>query len=333
MPTRLYYLLEPMLPAWLASFALLARKPHWTWRQAVGLALILYPLIKMGFGIYYSIGALVTNPVLQPIPSAVLWRLVYEKLLLYLAVPVLGILIFFERVPYLEAPPEVVKDGAPGMLGAAGVRAGRGLLMDAFLGCALFIPILLAYAGAFWVAAQLSGGAGIGNERFLWQNLTPVLALLLAFVAGVTEEFLFRGLLFRHLADRMPVWAAALAQAVLFGFVHAGYGNWAHVVGPAIFGLAMAYVTLRMGLGAAVFLHMGINVVVFGHEVLLRDPGNPLMTSILLAFVGANIAALFVFRLEPLKRLWPWSPLRARLPDEKGAPEASAPVVPGSKVL
>lgn len=331
-PHWTYHYLEPLFVSWVIAFLLVARKPHWSWRQGVGLSLILYPLVDMAFGIYASIPTLIANPVLRPLSEYAMWWTFWDKMLLDLALPIVGLLVFHERVPFLEAPSEVVREGAPAMLDQAGVWRARGLLPDVLLGCALVIPIALAYGGASLLANLLFTGANTSNEVHYWQNLTPLLVLLLSLAAGVTEEFLFRGLMFRYLGARMGLLWAALVQAVLFGFVHAGYGNWAHVVGPALFGLAMAYVTLRLGIMAAVLLHVAVDIVAFGEQVLLRAPGDPFVWAMFLTLAGANVAAYVVFGLEPLRRLWPGSKQRARLPLEKeGGAEAPSPRV--SQVL
>ncbi|HWG90296.1 MAG TPA: CPBP family intramembrane glutamic endopeptidase [Candidatus Thermoplasmatota archaeon] len=314
-PLELYYLLEPLVPAWFIGFGLLLSRPHWTWRQAVGVALILYPIVDMALGLYYGLQVLAANPVLQPIPAERLWRLVYTSFLYELAVPLVGFLLFFDAHRQLAPGPRQGLQGlVPQVSDGAGLWQARSLWQDALLGSAFLVPLGLAYGGAYQIAKVLSPGAGTGNEAVLFQNLTPLLVLLLSLAAGITEEFLFRGVMLRHLSERMPFLAAAVLQAAFFGLVHAGYGNWSHVLGPAIFGLALAFVTVRLGWGAAAILHVGVDVVAFGAEVLLRDPGNVAVFALFAALVALNVGAFVVYGLEPLKRLLPWSKERAKLP-------------------
>jgi membrane protease YdiL (CAAX protease family) len=53
------------------------------------------------------------------------------------------------------------------------------------------------------------------------------LVLLAAVIAPISEEFFFRGVLFRTVRDRHGFWPAALASAIPFGLVH-------YVPSPAI---------------------------------------------------------------------------------------------------
>ena len=92
------------------------------------------------------------------------------------------------------------------------------------------------------------------------------LILLAVVVAPVSEEFFFRGVLFRTVRDRHGFWAAALASAIPFGVVH-------YVPAPAsdaillqatmiVTGLGLAWIYERRGtLLANVTAHMMFNVI------------------------------------------------------------------------
>jgi membrane protease YdiL (CAAX protease family) len=71
-----------------------------------------------------------------------------------------------------------------------------------------------------------------------------VLLLLSIVVAPVVEEFVFRGLLFRSIADRRGFWLGAIVSAVLFGLTH-----W--VPGRALDVLALMITLMFVGVGFA----------------------------------------------------------------------------------
>ena len=79
-----------------------------------------------------------------------------------------------------------------------------------------------------------------------------------ALVAPIAEEALFRGVLFGGLSQRMPVWGAATASALLFALFH-GLG----VVLPIfVLGLGLAYVYARTGtIWASMTTHALVNAV------------------------------------------------------------------------
>jgi len=70
------------------------------------------------------------------------------------------------------------------------------------------------------------------------------LVLLAVVVAPATEEFFFRGTLFRSVRDRHGFWPAALASAIPFGLVH-------YVPAPAIDALLLQVTMVFTGLGLA----------------------------------------------------------------------------------
>jgi membrane protease YdiL (CAAX protease family) len=84
-------------------------------------------------------------------------------------------------------------------------------------------------------------------------------------VAPITEEFMFRGLLFRSLRDRHGFWLGAVVSAVMFGFVHWS-GPWQDAVllvglmtGTG-FALAAIY-QWRGSIVATIATHMVFNII------------------------------------------------------------------------
>ena len=85
--------------------------------------------------------------------------------------------------------------------------------------------------------------------------------LLIAIAAPIGEEVCFRGMLFGGLRERLPMWAAALISAVLFGLLHVTTGI--SVVPPLIgFGFLLAVVYEQTGsILPCILLHMLNNSV------------------------------------------------------------------------
>ncbi|RYD28341.1 MAG: CPBP family intramembrane metalloprotease, partial [Verrucomicrobiaceae bacterium] len=93
-----------------------------------------------------------------------------------------------------------------------------------------------------------------------WQGL--VFAIVSAcLVAPVAEEILYRGVLFRSLANRTGVWAAAALSAVIFSAVH--FYDLQGFLSVAIFGFAAALLYAATGsLLPAILLHVLHNALI-----------------------------------------------------------------------
>jgi membrane protease YdiL (CAAX protease family) len=94
-----------------------------------------------------------------------------------------------------------------------------------------------------------------------------VLASVLAVVvAPLAEEVFFRGILFPAFARELPVHAALVVQAVLFGAIHVSrFSDAVFVVPLALVGWATGWIYLRTrSLGAAVLAHAVFNAIELG---------------------------------------------------------------------
>jgi membrane protease YdiL (CAAX protease family) len=86
------------------------------------------------------------------------------------------------------------------------------------------------------------------------------LGALAVFYAPISEELMFRGMAYNVLGKYVPRPAAAVVQALLFGFLHS-YG-WIHAVAASVIGLALAILyDYRRTVLAPVFLHTYQNAV------------------------------------------------------------------------
>ncbi|MFJ8690684.1 CPBP family intramembrane glutamic endopeptidase [Micromonospora wenchangensis] len=139
------------------------------------------------------------------------------------------------------------------------IRAGAGgrIVRGTFVGCAMFAVVIITIA--------LLGGYhvhGVGS-------VTGVVGLFgFMAAAAVTEELLFRGLLFRLVEERLGTWLSLLLTGVLFGLVHLAnpdatvWGATAITV-EAGFLLAACYAATRT-LWVPIGLHFGWNFAAAG---------------------------------------------------------------------
>lgn len=155
-----------------------------------------------------------------------------------------------------RAPAEVA-------LAGAGRAVGRGLAI-----------------GTLWCVAVITCIAVGGGYRVDGVGSLPVVLGLVGFlVAGaVTEELIFRGLLFRLVEERVGTWVALVVSSVLFGAIHLVNPDatlWGAVAIAVEAGgvLGAAYVATR-SLWLPIGLHIGWNVTlgaVFGAGVSGSD--------------------------------------------------------------
>lgn len=119
-------------------------------------------------------------------------------------------------------------------------------------------------------AALLNGGRIVpSNSRLLFvQHPGGIGVLLLALLvtavaAPLCEEVFFRGMLFRLLRTRVPLWAAVLLSAVAFGLAHASPAVSAALLPTFMYmGIVLAVVYVRTGwLTNTILLHGLSNAV------------------------------------------------------------------------
>ena len=304
-----YYLLALTL-SWVLGFLPLFLGKRMTWVQCVGLALVVHPFVRMGLNLVRTYELLFVPTVLQPVSEVALWWRVEGTLWRNLVLPMIG--LFLLHNPYGDAG-----KGAPrrerfeDALAAHGVGARHSLRKDAQRGLSLFAFIagayLLAYVASKYVAPIVAPGS---DESLYWRNITIPLIVLVSLSAGLAEEFLFRGVLLSWLGRWMPFALAALVQAVFFGFIHAGYGTWTHVLGPMAFGLGMAWVARHLGVVVTALLHAQINVVFFTIDVgptylaVNGAWGLVALSSVSLALLAACAWSLRETRADAVRIRW-----------------------------
>ncbi|TDC90214.1 type II CAAX endopeptidase family protein [Actinomadura sp. 7K507] len=170
------------------------------------------------------------------------------------ATAVLALLVYAWVVRRTEdrAPVEVAKEGA-------GAAIGRGMLIGfAMFG---FVIMNIAMFGGYRVD-------GIGSVA----GAVGLLGLMAA--VAVTEELLFRGVLFRIVEERIGTWLALTLTGLFFGFMHLTNPDaslWGVIAIAVEAGgmLAAAYAATR-NLWVPIGLHFGWNFAqagIFGSEV------------------------------------------------------------------
>jgi membrane protease YdiL (CAAX protease family) len=152
-----------------------------------------------------------------------------------------------------------------GFIGTAlgfAIRDAGGRLREAFdrFGLRRFTLSMLGIAALAWFAyffVQAGVGALLDPHQ---EDVTKELgtddssaisiaatAILVVAGAAISEEMLFRGLIFAGLRKSMSLWPAALISSTIWALLHLAAGNFAVVVVLAIFGLVLAWLYERTG--------------------------------------------------------------------------------------
>lgn len=122
----------------------------------------------------------------------------------------------------------------------------------------------------------LRDAMAIGNDELQVTILirlltaTPALAVVavvvLAVMAPIAEELVFRGLLYGWLRGFLPFVLVAILTSALFGLAH---GEWAHAIAAGLLGLVLAIIRERSGsLWPAITAHVINNLVAVGTAAL-----------------------------------------------------------------
>jgi membrane protease YdiL (CAAX protease family) len=148
-------------------------------------------------------------------------------------------------------------------------RVGREIVIGAALGVAVRIVAGIAAAIVIAILATATGDEVAVPEQVtsdLQGYQLVVFALFAVVVAPVTEEFLFRGVLFRSVRDRYGFLPGAITSALLFGAIHYVPGPWpdalALQITMVVTGLGLAWVyERRKTLLAPVVGHAAFNLI------------------------------------------------------------------------
>lgn len=264
-----------VLTALVRTAELRARSPGWAIGQRLGLVLTTVPLYILVLVGLTSLPRLLGPEAGFALPTEALANKAALHLMLYLAVPLVGLVLVIGPRRLLASLPDHLVGGRP-----LTERLSRGLATTFLVSSTLVGAVVLG-----WPAISSSAGLfSAEGPRVFFSNTTPLVALLLASVAAIAEEMLFRGVLQGQLRRRIGLHTAVVLQAVLFGLIHAGYGSMLHVLAAAIFGLFMGYLVARHGLLPAMLTHFTVNVAVLA--AWSEEPALLATTGIVLALLA-----------------------------------------------
>ena len=275
-------------------------------------ALLAYPVARALVATVPVLDRLTRYTVLLPAPREAFELAIVRDVGFGVLLPLAGALLLFRARAGQDALRGLrdLRDALARVLEPVGVRLAASWRRGLLDGLGLLALVLVLQLVALALQGSIARALVTGDESQYWRNLDLPLVLGLSFAAGLSEEFVWRGALLRGLLTRLPWVPALLLQGLLFGFIHAGYGTWAHVVGPAIFGVLMGLVALRVGLLAAVLIHAGTNVV---YLALAAPALQPLALPLLAALLLAGAAALGVTRFGAVRALLEGLPVPRRL--------------------
>jgi membrane protease YdiL (CAAX protease family) len=150
---------------------------------------------------------------------------------------------------------------------AVGAALGIAVVVGSFVAGGIVASILQALTGEEVQAPEQVSPSIAG-----WGVV--VLVLLSIVVAPAIEEFVFRGLLFRSIADRWGFWLGAIGSGVPFGLTHVVPGRaidvWSLMITLMFVGIGFAWIYWsRRNLLANIAAHATFNVI--GVVLILSD--------------------------------------------------------------
>lgn len=262
----LFYLVVSWWLAWGAYWLVAAQRDlDWPWHRVLGVALVLWPFVRYANLIFESFGnVLDPTSVAGTVPADVWWESIQRRFWQYVLVPGVGMYL---ALGYAQGQRGVgVRVGVAASVKDTLVRLDcwtrRGWMRTLVHGLGLFVIVFFGYLLLAYLLSPLRR-FDTGEESAVFDALTPSLAIVLALTAGITEEFLFRGVLQTRLQRAMPVWAAIGVQAVFFGLIHSGYGTLGHIIMPIFFGIAMGVLALYVGVVPLIIVHALVDLVIF----------------------------------------------------------------------
>lgn len=150
-------------------------------------------------------------------------------------------------------------------------RQKIGVVWPPFLRIVEVVPVFLVYIAISMVlsalATNLIPGFDIDQVQEIGFKNTQGMGQLVMAGAGLViltpiyEELLFRGILFRGLRTRLPLWLSAGVASLVFALAH---GQWNVAVDTFALGLALSFLVERsQSIVPAILLHMLKNGVAF----------------------------------------------------------------------
>lgn len=288
-----FFLLMLFSPVPALFFLFANGRHHWSLLRCTGFALIFAMLWR---SIYLSFPDLLViaagGAVSPPAQTSALYRQFFVSVVWDFVYPILGLMFFLHRVPGIHVP-LTWGHQLENLLRPFGAWVRRSWATDVAWGSVLFIVDLIA---AVLLAIFLASGAtsDVGDDSAFFNLITADQVFVIAIIAGVGEELVFRGILQSGLhrligTDFRATSIVVLIQAVAFAIVHSGYADLDHVIVPFAFGIFIGYVFRYFGIIPAIMIHVQIDIFAFGASYLTARNGTEEA-----AIMGGFLALLFI---------------------------------------
>lgn len=138
------------------------------------------------------------------------------------------------------------------------------------------------------------------NDAILQSSVWVQIAV--AVVLGpITEELLFRGIVYKRVDRAYGFWPAAIVSSLAFGALH---GNLSQFIYAALLGMLLAYAYHKSGrLWVCILMHMIANAASLAIDSLIMLVPDPDAATIVLLVIGAVLlgAGLFIMIKKPVK--------------------------------
>lgn len=308
-----FYLLLRFAPIPAAVFLFANGRHHWSVSRCLGFTLLFFALWR---AVYFSFPDLLViaagGAVLGPTPTEEWYRSFFLKVLWDVLYPVLGLLFFFHRVPGIHRRPAWGRE-LESVLRPLDAWVRRSVFADAAWG-ALFFSVNLAATIFVVQLLQQSPTADVGDDSRVYELLTLDQVFILAIVAGVGEELVYRGILQGGLhrllgSGVLRSSLVILVQSVVFAIVHSGYADLDHLILPLLFGLAAGFLYRVFGILTVIVIHIEIDVFAFGaaYAKINEATGtaeNPAMLVFLSLLFLVNLAVGIIALILAAIRWW-----------------------------
>ena len=157
---------------------------------------------------------------------------------------------------------------------------------------AVSTQLLLAAIMSFVPFPQTAIDSYINNISLVTNKISVLSLISVGVLAPITEEVIFRGLIFSRLRRGMPVYVAVIIQAVLFASLHVGIVWMLQVF---VMGVIFALMTLKLGsIIPSIIAHMAVNVAGVLLNTLMPDELSD-MTGYLILAVCAVVFVVSMF--------------------------------------
>lgn len=276
-----------LLPIWVVVPVLGTARRKLTRLQVLGASLLLGAIWRPIYGTLPDLTDIFTaTGRLEPLSLSTLWRMTTLKYYHEIFFVLIGLLLITRTMPLVQKPPRWPADFKRAF-GAIGANVKRNWWIDCGFGA---FALIVSYVGSLLLINLFSrttiGSTGADDSSY-FDNMIPILVVLLSFAAGLGEELVYRALLqpalqrwarnlFPAHRPALMEWGslavAIVIQAVIFGIVHAGYSSLSHVLIPMAFGLWMGIVFRFFGFLACVWTHTMIDIIAFGSDTFDSHP-------------------------------------------------------------